>query len=328
MKDIKLSICIATLNRAMFIGETLNSIVSQVTDEVEIVIVDGASTDNTEEVVRQYQQRFPRLNYVRLAVKGGVDQDYCKAVELARGEFCWLFTDDDILKPEAIAAVIEAIERGYDLVVVNAEIRDRSVSTILEQQRIVMQENQVYAPSNMECLFVDALSYLSFIGAVVIRRSIWLSRERESYFGTEFVHVGVIFQKPLSEPALIIAEPYIIIRFGNAQWSSRRFDIWMFKWPKLVWSFEAISNEAKLSITRREPWRNLRDLILCRSLGNYDIQTYRQYFSTMQVGILWRMCAWLIAWFPRNIVVGFHYFYSRIKGSESRLFFDNRFSRS
>src|SRR3989442_15786016 len=69
----KLSICIATLNRAAFIGQTLESIIGQATDEVEIVVADGASSDNTEEVVRSYQRRFPRLNYLRLEARGGVD---------------------------------------------------------------------------------------------------------------------------------------------------------------------------------------------------------------------------------------------------------------
>ena len=48
-----LSICIATLNRGNFIGETLDSILSQITPEIEIVIIDGASTDNTEEVINK-----------------------------------------------------------------------------------------------------------------------------------------------------------------------------------------------------------------------------------------------------------------------------------
>ena len=176
-----------------------------------------------------------------------------------------------------------------------------------------MQDNKVYAPNSMEHLFVDALKYLSFIGAVVIRRSIWLSRERGLYFGTEFVHVGVIFQKPLPGPALIIAEPYIIIRFGNGQWTPRSFDIWMFKWPKLVWSFKDISNEAKLSVTHREPWRNFTKLIVQRSEGGYNLQIYRKYFSTMRVNVLWKFYAWLIACFPRKIIVGCHYLYSRRK---------------
>lgn len=326
MKTPLLSICIATYNRASYISETLDSIILQLDDDVELLVVDGASTDNTEDVVRKFAQTESRIRYVRLSARGGVDQDYDKSVQLARGEFCWLFTDDDVLRPGAVNAVKTAITEGHDLVVVNAEVRDRALSVILQSRRIVMHDNKMYSPNAMECLFVDALDYLSFIGAVVIRRSIWLSRERGLYFGTEFVHVGVIFQKPLTASALIIAKPYIIIRFGNAQWTPRSFDIWMFKWPKLVWSFNHISKEAKLSVTRREPWRNFKPLILQRSLGGYNIQSYRQYFSTMRVYVLWKFCAWLIACFPKNIIVGFHYLYSRRK-PESRLFFDNHFTK-
>jgi len=312
-----LSICIATYNRATYIGETLDSIIPQLDNDVELLVADGASTDNTEDVVRKYAQKESRIRYVRLSTKGGVDQDYDKSVELARGEFCWLFTDDDLLKPGAVAAVKAAIKKGYDLVVVNAEVRDRELSVVLRRRRIIMQDNKAYAPNSMEHLFIDALHYLSFIGAVVIRRSIWLSRERGLYFGTEFVHVGVIFQKPLPEPALIIAEPYIIIRFGNGQWTPRSFDIWMFKWPKLVWSFKDISNEAKKSVTPKEPWRNFKELIIQRSEGGYNFRSYHQFFSTMKVHVLWKFCAWMIACFPRKIIVGYHYLYLRIKSPEA-----------
>jgi glycosyltransferase involved in cell wall biosynthesis len=322
-----LSICIATYNRAAYIGETLESIIPQLDDDVEILVVDGASTDNTEDVLRQYAGKESRIRYIRLSAKGGIDQDYDKSVQLARGKYCWLFTDDDVLRPGAVNAVKSAINEGYDLVIVNAEVRNREISVVLQSRRIVMHDNKIYAPNAMECLFVDALHYLSFIGAVVIRRSIWLSRERGLYFGTEFVHVGVIFQKPLPGPALIIAEPYIIIRFGNAQWAPRSFDIWMFRWPKLVWSFNHIPTKAKLSVCSREPWLNLRTLIVQRSYGGYKIQSYRQYFSTMRVNVLWKFFAWLIACFPRKIIIRFHYFYSRIKGPESRSWFDNNFSK-
>jgi glycosyltransferase involved in cell wall biosynthesis len=275
----------------------------------------------------EFTQKESRIRYVRLSSKGGFDQDFDRSVELARGEYCWLFTDDDLLKPGAVAAVKEAIKNGVDLVVVNAELRNRDLSVLLERRRIIMQENKVYAPGSMEHLFSDALDYLSFIGAVVIRRSIWLSREKELYFGTEFVHVGVIFQKPLPGPALIIAEPYIIIRFGNAQWTPRSFDIWMFKWPRLVWSFNDISDGAKRSVSPREPWRDIRKLFFQRSEGGYNLEIYRKYFSSMRVDVLWKICALMVACFPRRIIVGFHYLYSRRK-PESRASFDDFFAKS
>jgi abequosyltransferase len=76
-------------------------------DDIELLVVDGASTDNTEDVVRIFAQKESRLRYVRLSAKGGVDQDFDRSVELACGEYCWLY-DDDLLKPGAVDAVKEA----------------------------------------------------------------------------------------------------------------------------------------------------------------------------------------------------------------------------
>lgn len=319
-KQPLLSICIATYNRADYIGETLDSIIPQLDDDVEVVIADGASTDNTEAVMKKYID--PRIRYIRLPVKGGVDQDYCKAVELARGEFCWLFTDDDILRPGAIAAAKKAIREGYGLIIINAEVRDKKVEAILEHRRTVTNQNKTYAPNEMEQLFVDTLNYISFIGAIVIRRSIWLSREQKPYFGTEFVHIGVIFQKPLPEPALLIAEPFIIIRFGNAQWTSRSFHVWMFKWPKLVWSFDHITHDAKKKICMREPWRSIKVLFIQRCFGAYNKASYNQFLSTVDANMLWRFCAWLIAICPQKITFGLYYLYSRVRGPECRKAYD------
>jgi abequosyltransferase len=319
MKVPLLSICIATYNRAGYIGETLDSIIPQIDDDVELLVVDGASTDNTEELVRQFAQKDSRIRYVRLSAKGGVDHDYDKSVELARGEYCWLFTDDDLLRPGAVAAVMAATKEGHGLVIVNAEVRDRELSNILQRQRMIVRHNKVYSPNEMECLFIDALSYLSFIGAVVIRRSIWLTRERKSYFGTEFVHIGVIFQKPLMETTLIIAEPYISIRYGNAQWTPRRFDISVIKWPKLVWSFEHISAQAKRCITRQEPWPMLRTLIMERGRGAYITQHYREHFSALPAARVWKIAAWLICRLPAKVLASLLYYYCRLTEPDALL---------
>jgi glycosyltransferase involved in cell wall biosynthesis len=274
---IRLSICIATLNRAQFIGETLESIVSQSTPEVEIVVVDGASTDNTGEVVKGFMARCPGLRYVRLDRKGGVDQDYCKAVELAQGEYCWLFTDDDLLKPGAIAAVLAATHRDYSLIVVNAEVRTADLTVCLQARRVRLVQDRVYLPSAPERhqLLADTGEYLSFIGAVVIKRAVWNQRERAKYYGTVFIHMGVIFQSPLPGEALLLAQPWIIIRYGNAQWVARSFEIWMFKWPDLVWSFPDYPDWAKQRVMPREPWHSPPRLLLSRATGHYSLKEYQ-----------------------------------------------------
>jgi abequosyltransferase len=314
MMPIRLSICIATLNRAAFLGETLECIVAQIaTEEVEIVIVDGASTDNTQEVVRQIMARCPRLLYIRLENKGGVDQDYCRAVEASHGEYLWLFTDDDLLKPGALAVILEATRKNYSLIVVNAEVWTTDLAVCLQTNRLGIDQDQTYTPTMREGdrLLADTGSCLSFIGGVVMRREIWDQRDKAKYFGSLFVHVGVIFQSPLPGPALATAKPWIIIRYGNAQWTARSFEIWMFKWPELVWSFPGFSDAAKQRVEEREPWRRWRRLILLRAMGHYSIHEYGVWLKPRFRSLWRRFPARAIASMPVPLLNLLGRFYAR-----------------
>lgn len=300
MNAVRLSICIATLNRAAFIGETLESIISQATGEMEIVVVDGASTDGTEEVVRGFETRCSRLRYVRLEKKGGVDQDYCKAVELARGEYCWLFTDDDLLKPGAVAAVFGAIRENYSLIMVNAEVRTADLGVLLKGSMINLAQNQTYQPNaeDQHRLLAGAGTYLSFIGGVVMKREVWNQRDKEKYYGSLFVHVGVIFQSPLPGDTLVMVFPWIVIRYGNALWTSRSFEIWMFKWPGLVWSFPDFPHWAKQQVEDREPWRSWQRLLMARAMGHYSLQEYTRWLEPLPQSMLRKILCRTIAAAP------------------------------
>jgi abequosyltransferase len=272
--DMKMTFCIPTMNRAEFIGETLESIISQAGNDVEIVIVDGGSRDNTEAVVGSFARRFPALRYVRSPSSGvqsgkpsnsGFDLDCNHAVEIARGEFCWLMTDDDLIMPGAVRTVLERLSGDVDLAIVDAEVRNVDLSRTYVRRRLATQIDEKYAPQDFEQFFVSVADHLSFVGAVIIRRSEWLSRDKQPYIGTGFVHVGVIFQRPFAGQVAVIASPFVRIRFGNALWSSRSFAIWNVGWPALVWSFH-FSDQAKSKVVPREPWRSIRKLVAFRRI--------------------------------------------------------------
>jgi abequosyltransferase len=294
----KLSICIATMNRADVIAETLESIISQADERVEVVVLDGASTDNTPEIVESFRLRFPRLRYIRESINGGVDKDYDRAVQAASGEYCWLMSDDDLLAPGSIRAVLAAIERAFCLIVVNAEVRTRDMSSVIESRRLVIDADREYAPHEFESFFVDTAMYMSFIGCVVIRRSMWMERVRERYFGTLFIHMGVVFQAPLPSDVLVIAQPFISIRYANAMWKPREFEIWMFKWPRLLWSFECLSPAARDAVSRQEPWRKLKTLFFYRAKGTYSIAEYRKLLAPRLGSTAQRLGVFSIALIP------------------------------
>jgi hypothetical protein len=219
------------------------------------------------------------LRYYREPVNSGVDADYDKAVGYARGEYCWLMTDDDLLLPGAVDLVLAAIADHPELVVVNAESHTPDLSTVVDQRLLPRTADRLFAAGEEEALFVEAANALSFIGAVVIRRAAWLARDHAAYDGSLFAHVGVIFQAPPLSPVRIVARPLVRIRWGNAMWTARSFEIWMFKWPSLIWSFESFSERARAAVCPREPWRNPRMLGLHRALGSYSIDQYRSWLA-------------------------------------------------
>ncbi len=278
MPSIKLSICIATYNRGRFIGETLDSILCQMAPDVELIVVDGASPDNTSEVIARYLSRYPKIHYFREPVNSGIDADYDKAMGYAKGDYCWLMTDDDLLKPGAISRVVGSINDNRDLIIVNSEVRSADFSAVLRKRSLHFKDDREYGTEDSERFFSEITNYLSFIGCVIIRRDLWLARDRTFYYGTLFVHVGVIFQHPPITKALIIADPLITIRYGNAMWSARGFEIWLFKWPRLIWSFSDFSDRSKSLVRPSRPWGRLDKLILYRAMGGYTRVEYRDIF--------------------------------------------------
>lgn len=298
--SIKLSICIATFKRGAFIGETLDSILGQMVPGVEIVVVDGASPDDTPEVIARYAAAHPEIRYFRESINSGVDADFDKAVGYAKGEFCWLMTDDDLLRPSALATILAILDGKNDLVILNAQVKSFDLSKLFEKQRLEFDADKAYSAAEREAFFAETAAYLSFIGCVVIRRSCWMARERNAYYGSLFIHVGVIFQNPPIENVKVIAEPQIVIRYGNAMWTSRSFEVWMFKWPGLIWSFPDFSEGTKRKVCRREPWRSAKALFHNRALGAYSSTEFKKIWQA-DVGKLEKIIAYLLSIFPASL---------------------------
>jgi glycosyltransferase involved in cell wall biosynthesis len=300
---MKLSICIATYNRARVIGQTIESIAPQLSDDCELVIADGASPDNTASVVRSYAESNPQIRYVQLPKKGGVDRDYCLCVEAARGEFCWLLSDDDLLTPDAVARVLAQLDSHIDLLIANASTHGPDFQETFQERRMPIREDRTFTPDRLADFAKLAGDYLTFIGGVVIRRSVWLARDPEPYIGTEFIHVGMIFQAPFSGSIRVLAEPVIRIRYGVAQWGSRGFEIWMFKWPGLIWSLELIPEASRAAITPAKPWTRITRLAIFKARGLYTSKEYQTFLRGQRLGGFPRTIMHLLAIFPDRLYI-------------------------
>ena len=99
----------------------------------------------------------------------------------------------------------------------------------------------------------------------------------------------------------VIADPLIIIRYGNAMWTPRGFEIWMFKWPKLLYSLTSISEKTRQKHQMTNPLR-LMKIIVYRALGAYSLEEYQKWFMPKGSLFSWKFVALIVAILPVSFV--------------------------
>jgi len=299
-----LTICIATYERAERLRRTVDCILAQLPGpEVELLVVDGASRDDTGRVMESFASRSKLVRYLRLSQKGGVDNDFRKGLEDARGKYVWFFCDDDFLADDAVEKVLGALRsHSPEVLIVNGEARDEECGEILNENLLGITGVRIYTQDRQLEFFRDVVAYITYIGAVVIRRELWLQRPHQRYSGSELAHIGMIFHEPLPGIAVVLGEPLVRLSQFSSQWSARAFGIWMINWPGLVWSFDWIPDRSKLAIVPRYPWRNIPKLIVLRAVGDYDLAKYRTHVLPIEKNLLYRIASRMVASIPRRPV--------------------------
>ncbi|MFP4101128.1 glycosyltransferase family 2 protein [Coleofasciculus sp.] len=122
----KVSVCIPTYNRANYLVESVNSVLSQTYKDFELIICDDGSTDDTPTVVSQWNDA--RIRYIRHAKNIGRSKNMRSGFDTAQGNYFIKFDDDDALTPEFLAktvAVLEA-EPSVDFVCTNHWVIDKN----------------------------------------------------------------------------------------------------------------------------------------------------------------------------------------------------------
>ncbi len=105
--NTKISIITVSYNNEQTIADTIESVLQQDYDNVEHIIVDGASSDNTMQIVRQYQNR---LGQVLSEPDDGIYAAMNKGIDMARGEIIGFINADDILAyPGVLSRVAQTL---------------------------------------------------------------------------------------------------------------------------------------------------------------------------------------------------------------------------
>lgn len=112
-----LSVGLPVFNGAERIGRTLDSLLAQGCDDIEIIISDNGSTDQTRESCEAYARRDKRVRYYRNASNIGVNRNHDRVFELAKGTYFTWSADDVEYLPGMLKRCVETMNQASSAVV-------------------------------------------------------------------------------------------------------------------------------------------------------------------------------------------------------------------
>jgi glycosyltransferase involved in cell wall biosynthesis len=116
-KDPLVSVIIPTFNRSHLLGETLDSVLAQSFKDFEIIVVDDASTDETQSLLKKYSS----LKSIVLEVNQGVSFARNSGIELAKGRYICFLDSDDVWEPKKLEIQIQWMEEHIEFVASQTE---------------------------------------------------------------------------------------------------------------------------------------------------------------------------------------------------------------
>lgn len=236
MTDTILTIAIPTYNRCGLLRMTLDSVMEQWVEGVEIIVSDNGSTDDTQNMMRDYCKNH-NICYYRYAENYGMDKNFLNCIKKSNGKYVHLLSDDDILLPGAVEKILGIIEKEKpDYINLNSvtystkkyEPERKHIPRMKLVEDLVSYNKKEY----MEILGV----YITYISATIIKK---INFERiinpEKYFGTHFLHAHLVLDmlRENTSKVVITREAYLAAKNNNSG-GFNLYEVWIKQYKKLL----------------------------------------------------------------------------------------------
>ena len=106
-----------TWNSERFIGEAIDSVLGQDFEDLELIIVDGASTDATRQIIERYAKQDRRVRVIFHERNLGISRACNDGIEAAKGRFIAQIDSDDVWVANKLTKQLTVLEHDEDLIV-------------------------------------------------------------------------------------------------------------------------------------------------------------------------------------------------------------------
>ncbi len=113
----QVSVIIPNYNHAPYLKQRIDSVLHQTYADIEVIILDDCSTDNSKEIIEQYRNNktISQIIY-NDANSGSTFKQWDKGIQLAKGEYIWIAESDDWCENNFLETIVSGLEKNNDAV--------------------------------------------------------------------------------------------------------------------------------------------------------------------------------------------------------------------
>lgn len=174
----KVSVIIPVYNTEEYIEETLKSICNQTLKEIEIIVINDGSTDNSLKIIEQMQKADCRI-LIHSQDNQGLSCARNAGIKHVNAPYIYFMDSDDFLEPDALNMCYQkCIENNLDFAFFDADIlnkKHKSNLTLLYQRKKYFEKSTIYSGFDALNIQLDTYSYmpsvwLNFISSTFLRK--------------------------------------------------------------------------------------------------------------------------------------------------------------
>jgi glycosyltransferase involved in cell wall biosynthesis len=290
-----ISVALCTYNGGRFLEEQLESILNQTLSIDEIIICDDNSSDNTKDIIKEFQEKYPNkinLHFNKHNLK--VNKNFEKAISLCSGDYIFLSDQDDIWVPNKAEKIISIFEKNpeFEGVFSDGNLITEFGELFTEKS---LWDNVLFFEKNINTK-IDLFYYISNIRNMVTGATLCIKKEVKQFifpfpnqkliYHDEWISLLLAFRKKITftNDKLISYRIHSAQQVGIIKSSSQKRNL------KLIQSVLNIENTHQfkdLFYIRKLMFRNYFKFIkLKNSMENHKILNYDIIIDSIHINII------------------------------------------
>lgn len=292
-----LTIAIPTLNRAEMLRLLLDTLLQELAGlegQVDLIIADNASVDQTREVTAAFLVAFPSATVVRHTQNLGAEENFCRCIDLVQTKYFWIIGDDDLPKTGVIRQAVALLGRECpDLVYLRSEWC-KKITTASQGVPVGKLRYRTLSKLN----FARRVNvWTTFISGMIVNREAFF-REHEGnltrrFAGTSLIQVGWVFESLKNGSKFVYVEDLCVLATAENSGGYAVITVFGENFTRIVNEVFGINSQVANAIIRRTILNHISQLIWkarFRKIGSFEQEAIWECLRRQLSG-------WLGFWF-------------------------------